>query len=578
MSEAGSEQSALICTSCQQPVTKLGQASFPVAKQCQYCFSSDLGWRDAASKTWKAQALNADEGEDGPWVRGDFDGDYQGNLNGSDFRKLGGERGLGHEYGLKFTRAQLDNVELIDAPPDMRLDNEKHPVRIRKVNDVFVYRPDEGGAKIFKADLLDFRMHDWQQTSGEDDGSGKISGRLQGLAYARLWLPPKPDPKKQSSPKPSAPQTPNPAAQPGATAQQPVSPQEQPVPPPAVKQDYDNNAYCNTCNLFVLAAVFICLYVSCKLSTALLGVAVMALQCWWRSNRMRNGKNDWSNGVEIAVGVVLCVLAGLVYLGVRYENCINASLWWLAGLAMLLVLTAVTRRCWPWLVISVIWVLLILSFYCRSLYGDCALPPAQAEDSPISMPSLNPLPSLSHAFDNLRGGVEQMLAFDQDSQVVSSQSLDTNGGRVSIDQALQNPQQFFSCDSEAGAGQSSDAAKKYNIYFGEAALFQKDKAVLGAGADAHLKKIARLIASNPNVKIILTGHADHSGQQDHNFFLSQQCAQVVADWLMQNKVLPRERIEVRAAGDRYPVVNDPSLFRLNRRVEMSIDCTRKASQ
>jgi outer membrane protein OmpA-like peptidoglycan-associated protein len=41
---------------------------------------------------------------------------------------------------------------------------------------------------------------------------------------------------------------------------------------------------------------------------------------------------------------------------------------------------------------------------------------------------------------------------------------------------------------------------------------------------------------------------------------------------LAHQVLPAEQIEIRGAGDRQPLVDNPSLNRLNRRVEVALDC------
>ncbi len=565
----GTDNATLICTGCHQPVSKRDKSLQPAPKICMDCGSNDLGWRNPLNNSWMPEPLLAGDGE-GPWVCGDFDGDYQGKHVEGEFRKLGSERGGSDKYEVKFTRAQLENLVLVAEPPERRAEDEKNPLKLGDINDVFVYRDADPVAKLYKVDLDDFRLHEWQQTTVDDKDPVKIIGRLQGKAYGRLRIPPK---REINKPKLAT-------LLPKSATAVPVAPE--PVRSSPIAAQEDLNQYCNTCNLFFLAAAFLCLWLGCRLSTALLGLAVLGLQCWWRSHRLAKGKNSFSNTTEIVISIVLVILAVLIYLIVRSERCVHASLWWLAGMALLLLLTALLRRCWAWLIISVLWILLLLSFYCHQLVGECQAPAAEQQSGlELSLPTFNPLPAIHAAGENLRDGLQQLLAFDHDSQVVTSQSLNTNGERVSIDQALQNPEEFFSCDPKrAGTGQNpppNEEARSYNIYFGEAALFEKDKAVLTSSAEAYLQKIKNLVARNPDVRIILTGHTDRMGQQDHNLYLSQQRAKAVAEWLVANNVLPPERIEIRGAGDRYPVVNDPRLYRLNRRVELSINCPRNGS-
>lgn len=565
----------LRCEGCGGSVAKGGRELQKRPRQCQYCRSTDLGWRSTLSGEWRPETSEPGEDE-GPWVRGDFDGDIAGTLVG-EFRKLGSERGRDHRYALDFPRAQLENVALVDGPPvERQYHDQAPPLRFRHIDRVYIYRQDgDDAARVYRADLVDVRLHDWTKTI-DDSNPAQLTGRLQGVAYARLRVsaqdkPPEPE-KKRKRPKPSP------------VMPQRLVPEEGPdaALPPSPAPAADAAAYCNTCNLFVLGAVFLLLYIGCRWQTAVVGVLVMALQCWWRSRRLAAGRNRLSDIAENIIGALLVLLAVLTYLGARYEECLSLSLWWLLGMALLLLLTAVLRRCWPWLLVSLLWVLMLLSFYCKSFSGECAMPAAPAETaapaaSPapgLNMPALgelNPLPSLQAAVSNVVNGVSQRLAIDQDSHSVE----DENSGRVSLDQALANPAEFFSCDPPSRRNRPQGAGgRPYDITFSEAALFETNEATLRPGADAHLRKLARLFANSPDLRIVLTGHADHSGTPQHNLDLSRRRAQSVADWLVANGYLKPEQIDVRGAGDLYPIVNDPRLYRYNRRVDLSLDCSR----
>lgn len=562
----------LFCHGCSRQIVKGGRELQNKPTQCQYCRSTDLGWRQRPGGEWRPEPAAASE-EEGPWVRGDFDGDFAGS-SGSEFRKLGNELGLDHRYSLTFKRAQLENVALVDGPPAERQHHDREPpLRFNNIFGVYVYRhDDDDSARVYRADLVDVRLHDWNKTIDESD-LASLKGRLQGVAYARLRIPKEkpPEIEKRTQDVP----TPVPVSEPDPDPY----PDEPPTPAPAAPL-LEPTAYCNTCNLFVLAAVALILYLACRWQTALLGVAVMALQCWWRSRRMTQKRNNWSDTNEKIFGGLLVLLALLAYLGALYQECLRLAFWWLVAMALLLLLTALLRRCWPWLSISLLWVLMLLSFYCKSFIGQCAIPdPPAGAPASISMPGfdmpslgdLNPLPSLQIAMDNVVNGVSQRLAIDQDSHSVE----DENSGRITLDQALSNPQEYFNCNPPSGRNrpQSQNGRSPYEITFSEAALFGLDKYELRPGAEAHLRKLARLIDANPGIRIILTGHADHSGSARHNLELSQRRAQTVADWLVSEGHMKPEQIDIRGAGDRYPIVNDPRLYRYNRRVDLAIDCS-----
>ena len=570
----------LICQGCGQQVKKAQKEVQSIPMQCLECRSVDLGWRRPGSSEWRPEPTH-DQIADGPWIVGDFDADFKGNTSG-EFRKLGSELGSDYRYSIKFNRFQLENVEKVSGPPQEREHHDKvAPLRFQNVDRVFIYRPDsEGRTRVYRADLVDVGLHDWTKTINEAERQTQLSGRLQGRAYAMLRVPTEEEIRKAAPKRPEpvgAPISDDPEATDGAIPSTP-----RPEGPGSTPPAPDTTTYCNTCNLFVLGAVFLILFLACSWKTAALGVLVMAIQCWWRSYRMDRSQNRLGSGAEIGVSIVLIILALLTFLWARPEECIRTSGWWLAAMALLLVLTAVLKRCWPWLVISLLWVLMLLSIYCKNFTGECAVPsttantgvtaPGAASGIP-SLEDLNPLPSLQEAVENVVNGVNQRLAIDQDTQVV----LGDDSGRVSLDQALANPAKFFSCESQSqqNGAQGTGRRRPYAITFSEAALFQTDDAKLRSGADAHLQKLARLIATNPKLRVILTGHADRSGAPEHNLELSLWRAQAVADWLVTHGHLKPEQVDVRGAGDKYPIVNNPRLFQYNRRVDITVDCSER---
>jgi len=170
--------------------------------------------------------------------------------------------------------------------------------------------------------------------------------------------------------------------------------------------------------------------------------------------------------------------------------------------------------------------------------------------------------------EQLKRRATELISYDKDAEIIgSSSTIDKNERRVSLAQASENPSKYFSCNRD---GTNEDAPVE--IYLGESALFGFNSDRLNADAEANLQKLATLIKSDTNASIVLTGHTDKLGTPLRNLKLSEQRAKRVAEWLILNQVLPADRIDVRGAGNRDPVVNDPALYRMNRRVEMHIDC------
>lgn len=100
-------------------------------------------------------------------------------------------------------------------------------------------------------------------------------------------------------------------------------------------------------------------------------------------------------------------------------------------------------------------------------------------------------------------------------------------------------------------------------------LFGTDQAVLNANGVATLRKLADVMAENPNRTVLVEGFTDSTGSAAHNQDLSQRRANAVATALSQAGVA-RDRIAMRAYGEAFPVAsNDSAASRQqNRRVEI----------
>ncbi|MBD8543976.1 MAG: OmpA family protein [Massilia sp.] len=100
-------------------------------------------------------------------------------------------------------------------------------------------------------------------------------------------------------------------------------------------------------------------------------------------------------------------------------------------------------------------------------------------------------------------------------------------------------------------------------------LFATDQAVLNANGVSTLRKLADVMAQNPNRTVLIEGFTDSTGSESHNQQLSERRAAAVATALAGQGV-PRERIAMRAYGEAFPVAsNDSAASRQqNRRVEI----------
>jgi outer membrane protein OmpA-like peptidoglycan-associated protein len=100
-------------------------------------------------------------------------------------------------------------------------------------------------------------------------------------------------------------------------------------------------------------------------------------------------------------------------------------------------------------------------------------------------------------------------------------------------------------------------------------LFATDKATLTPAGMSTLRKLADVMAQNPDRTVLVEGFTDSTGTSGHNQELSERRATAVASALAGMGVA-RERVAMRAYGEAYPVApNDNAANRqLNRRVEI----------
>jgi len=77
-----------------------------------------------------------------------------------------------------------------------------------------------------------------------------------------------------------------------------------------------------------------------------------------------------------------------------------------------------------------------------------------------------------------------------------------------------------------------------------------------------------LLSSNPDVSVVLEGHADERGTREYNLALGERRAKAVEQLLVLQGV-GQNQIQVISFGEERPVAlgHDEEAWRLNRRVE-----------
>jgi len=107
-------------------------------------------------------------------------------------------------------------------------------------------------------------------------------------------------------------------------------------------------------------------------------------------------------------------------------------------------------------------------------------------------------------------------------------------------------------------------------------LFDFDKYTLLPKASDTLRKVGQVAVSYPSSPILIEGHTDGKGTHPYNMKLSENRANAVKAWLVQNASVTGARISTRGWGETKPVAantkpdgsDDPEGRQKNRRVEI----------
>ena len=101
------------------------------------------------------------------------------------------------------------------------------------------------------------------------------------------------------------------------------------------------------------------------------------------------------------------------------------------------------------------------------------------------------------------------------------------------------------------------------------ALFDTNSSYIMGSATALLDEVVTILQKNPEMKLEIQGHADNTGTQEYNLWLSERRASGVMEYLVSKGIDP-DRLTAKGYGSTQPVVsNDTAEGRArNRRVEL----------
>jgi OOP family OmpA-OmpF porin len=112
---------------------------------------------------------------------------------------------------------------------------------------------------------------------------------------------------------------------------------------------------------------------------------------------------------------------------------------------------------------------------------------------------------------------------------------------------------IFVCDPDAQEKIKGCITKKkpMALVF-EEIHFEFDNSTLSEEAKSALKKDLMQLKDNSKIRMIVAGHTSKSGTKEYNQELSERRAQSVKDYLVQEKILPEEKISIVGFGETRP--------------------------
>jgi len=120
------------------------------------------------------------------------------------------------------------------------------------------------------------------------------------------------------------------------------------------------------------------------------------------------------------------------------------------------------------------------------------------------------------------------------------------------------------------------------ITFDSGILFDIDKSDLRSVSKINLAELAKILNKYPDTNILIEGHTDNTGSDDHNMTLSKDRAQSVAFYMATLEV-KSARFSTAGYGEAQPIVTNDTLEgrQKNRRVDIAVmanDKLKKAAQ
>jgi len=593
----------LICPSCSLilETCKDDQSALP----CGFCSKKDLDWYDIENNQWASDPLPQNyQDSPGRWLKGEFEGFYEAGvhlLKSPEPLKI-------HLY-----KGRLKNIQLVEGPP-IREIGQVPPFLQTEVSPIEAAHGISDDEPI-SLQLVDFQLHEWEQVNSFESRDDKKSlyGKIYGVAYGKLLEIP--EEKELIAPEEMKDDAEESSEDDKVSDHDVVDPAPKPVDlvDTSLPPEAPMTTSCSKCRKIALFVPFIVMFITGILfnsgffgsvQEAIITMIPLGLICLfqlWIEPPVNAYFSD-DDETDLGGGIILVSL-GIIWLAILwafgFDNCDHQLKWWVWVPGLLLVLTVFIRRCWPWFVLLLVWMMMVFVSYHNPML-ECKPSSAPVEIGPTSSnpggpsntgsqdpPPIEPPKKESNPQDNpqenankqtsnmdqIKDNVlsvldkinQEIVNVEKDSSV--DNSLINQGGRIKLEAALRNPQKYFSCYDRKGNKQPI-----YDIYIGKDALFEFNSIDITPDADQYLNKVVQLINTQPNTMIVFTGYSDDVGSEFAKLQVSKLRSNQLAVWLIEKKGVNRNQLLVSGSSDLNPITTSPEYKRLNRRVEMRLDC------
>ncbi len=281
--------------------------------------------------------------------------------------------------------------------------------------------------------------------------------------------------------------------------------------------------------------------------------------------------------IDVAVILIAIITLSLVLI-IPLTSCEPRMHWWTWLICFLFILSGLLKNCKPWHFLWVLWTLSVY-FSFHDPRHDCHIeisyPNSVNSASPSQPEAITPPKSrqgqwlsnlndfINHTIDKIN---KTMEGIGEDSK--RDDLLINNENRIKLDDAVANPKKYFACTNK---GKKQPI---YDIYIGKNALFDFNSIEITPDAKAYLQNLLKLLASQSNAKIILTGYSDNQGSDQIKLQTSILRAEKLKSWLVDENGFNPNHIQVQGGSDLNPITSSSvsGLQALNRRVELRLNC------